>query len=142
MFKNVWDFHLLSSPHKAQLILNPLPKAKADASLIEQVVINLISNAVKYSSKKEAPVVTVSCKETGKKNTYSVKDNGAGFDMKNYSKLFGAFQRLHGMSEFEGTGVGLMLVKRIIDKHGGEIWAESIVGEGATFYFTLPAAKN
>ena len=120
------------------LHLSVLPKVQADASMIEQVVVNLLSNAIKYSSKKQNPVVTVWAEQTNENVTFFFKDNGAGFDMKNYQRLFGAFQRLHGASEFEGTGVGLMLVKRIIEKHGGTIAATAKVDEGATFYFTLP----
>lgn len=111
-------------------------------SMIEQVVVNLISNAVKYSSKKEHPVVTVGFKKTDTNITFFVKDNGAGFDMKNQSRLFGAFQRLHGTSEFEGTGVGLLLVKKIIERHGGQVWAEGEVDKGATFYFSLPCGNG
>ncbi len=138
LVKRVWDEILLRHPHQASLRLGSLPQVLADPSLMEQVVVNLISNAVKYSSKKEEPVVYVNFERKEGTITYSIKDNGAGFDMKNYGQLFGAFQRLHGSSEFEGTGVGLLLVKRIIEKHGGVVWAEGKVMEGATFYFSLP----
>lgn len=138
VFNSVWDTLLFTSPHRATLVMNNLPPVLADASMIEQVVVNLTSNAVKYSSKKEKPVIEVGATETDEAVTIYIKDNGAGFDMKNYNRLFGAFQRLHGLSEFEGSGVGLMIIKRIIDRHGGKVWAEAKVNEGATFYFSLP----
>ena len=138
LVKNVWNNISVTNAHNAILKMEPLPPALVDASLIEQVLVNLLSNAIKYSSKKNQPIVTVGYQLGDNTVTYSVKDNGAGFDMKNYNRLFGAFQRLHGASEFEGTGVGLLLVKRIIEKHGGVVRAEGVVKEGATFYFTLP----
>lgn len=140
LIRSVWDSISFSTRHHATLQLQPVPEIVADPSLIQQVLVNLLSNAVKYSSKKEAPMVTVWAERSPTHITYIVRDNGAGFDMKNYNRLFGAFQRLHGMNDFDGTGVGLLLVKRIIEKHGGQVWAEAKVGEGATFYFTLPAA--
>ncbi|HSY60304.1 MAG TPA: ATP-binding protein [Cytophaga sp.] len=127
---------------KGELIVDALPEIQADYNLLRQVVVNLLSNAIKYSSKVEHPVIQVGY--TRKENTviYFVKDNGAGFDMEYSDKLFGVFQRLHSTKEFEGTGVGLAIVKRIIEKHGGTVWAESKVGEGATFYFSLPVAVS
>lgn len=122
----------------AQVTINELPQATGDPELIRQVWQNLISNAIKYSRKKKEPVVEIGCKNMNGKPTYYVRDNGAGFDMKNAGRLFSAFQRLHKVSEFDGTGVGLALAKRIITKHNGDIWAEAAVDEGATFYFTLP----
>ena len=142
LFKGIWDNIGIYNPHKAVLQIDALPPANVDASLIEQVVVNLLSNAIKYSSKKETPVVKVGFERGDGAITYWVKDNGAGFDMKNYNLLFGAFQRLHGSSEFEGTGVGLLLVKRIIEKHGGVVRAEGVVNDGATFYFTVPFADS
>ena len=109
-----------------------------DAKLIRQIVRNLLSNAIKYSSGAESPVVEIkSYKEDGEV-VYEVKDNGAGFNNLYVDKLFGVFQRLHSNEEFEGTGVGLALVKRIITKHGGKVWANGEVNKGATFYFSLP----
>lgn len=122
---------------KTEIKLDNLPQAWGDASLLHQVFTNIISNAVKYSSLVEKPVVEIGGKEEKDETIYYVKDNGAGFDMKYYDKLFGIFQRLHDSHEFEGTGVGLALVKRIIVKHDGRVWAESEVGKGSTFYVAL-----
>jgi len=140
LVRNVWDNLNFNSPHRAILQMTSLPVTKADGSLMEQVLVNLISNAVKYSSKKDNPVVSMGYEMKDDSITFFVKDNGAGFDMKLYDKLFGAFQRLHSLYEFEGTGVGLLLVKRIVERHGGEVWAEGIVDQGATFYFSLPTS--
>jgi signal transduction histidine kinase/ligand-binding sensor domain-containing protein len=126
-----------STPHKADIRLGTLPSIYADRSLLSQVWINLISNAIKYSANKEAPVVEIGSDTKENKIIFYVKDNGAGFNMNYADKLFGVFQRLHG-AEFPGTGVGLALVKRIVDKHGGRVWADAKENEGATFYFSLP----
>jgi len=142
LFTLVWNHIAQSTPHTATLVMDTLPVVDADASMIEQVIVNLLSNAVKYSSKKEKPVVNIGCEKNDTHLTFFVKDNGAGFDMKNYHRLFGAFQRLHSISDFEGTGVGLLLVKKIVEKHGGLVWAEGKENEGATFYFTLPCATG
>lgn len=120
------------------IILNELLPAKADYGLITQVWINLLSNAVKYSSKKEKPIVEIGSSRDNSEVVYYVKDNGTGFSMNYSNRLFGVFQRLHKESEFEGTGVGLALVKRIVTKHHGRVWAEGKVNIGATFYFALP----
>lgn len=115
-----------------------LPAIKGDLELIKQVFVNLVSNAIKYSSKKKKPVVEIgSVTNEDKATIYYVKDNGAGFNMEYKNKLFGVFQRLHGAKEFEGLGVGLAIVKRIVNSHGGRIWAEGKLNEGATFYFTV-----
>lgn len=122
---------------KTKICILPMPSAKADYNLMILVFTNLMSNAIKYSSSKEQPEVEIGSLQENGETIYYVKDNGAGFDMKYYDKLFGVFQRLHASEEFEGTGVGLALVKRIITRHGGRIWAEAKQDEGATFYFTL-----
>ncbi|MFL9879712.1 ATP-binding protein [Herbaspirillum rhizosphaerae] len=122
------------------LSLSALPAARGDITLIKQVWFNLLSNACKFSAKREQAHITVKGSVEGDALTYTVSDNGAGFDMRYYNKLFGVFQRLHRVSEFEGTGVGLAIVHRIVTRHGGRVWAEGVVGEGAVFHFTLPAA--
>lgn len=127
-----------SQTHHAEIKTDHLLPAFGDYSLIHQIMINLISNAVKYSSKKDKPVVHIQSRREGKDVIYSVIDNGVGFDMKYAHKLFGVFQRLHTMDEFEGTGVGLAIVQRIVAKHGGKVWADSKVNEGTVFSFSLP----
>lgn len=118
--------------------IQPLPSVSADRGLLQQVWSNLISNAMKYSSKAASPQVDITYEEKEKEYVFCVKDNGAGFDMAFAEKLFGVFQRLHSDKEFPGTGIGLALVKRIVVRHGGKIWAEGKLNEGAKFYFTLP----
>jgi PAS domain S-box-containing protein len=128
--------------HTAEIKIHDLHPAMADYSLINQVVTNLLSNALKYSSKVKNPVIEIKSEKKDKEIIYSVKDNGAGFDMQYVHKLFGVFQRLHTTEEFEGTGVGLAIVNLIIKKHGGNVWAEGKMNEGATFYFTLPVNQS
>jgi PAS domain S-box-containing protein len=123
--------------HKFEIKLSHLPMARADVSTIRQVWVNLISNAIKYSQHKEKSVIEIGSFEKDQQIVYYVRDNGAGFDMKYYNKLFGVFQRLHSHTEFDGTGVGLAIVQRIIARHNGKIWAEAKVNEGATFFFSL-----
>jgi light-regulated signal transduction histidine kinase (bacteriophytochrome) len=115
-----------------------LPKAHADRALLTQVLTNLIGNALKFTREKEDSKIELGTKEDKEDNIYFVKDNGAGFDMKYYDKLFGLFQRLHSQEEFEGTGVGLSIVQRIISRHGGRVWGEGEVDKGAIIYFSLP----
>jgi signal transduction histidine kinase len=131
-----------SAEQTVRLDLGNLPPALADRTLIRQVLTNLISNAVKFSSGREGPVLTIGASNHTAENTYWVRDNGAGFDSRYTHKLFGVFQRLHGEHEFPGTGVGLAIVRRVVQRHGGRVWAESELGSGATFYFTLPAAGS
>lgn len=133
-----WSELKKSTEQSAEIKLNELLPALADHSLVRQVVINLLSNALKYSSKKMNPVIEVKSERKDHEIIYSVTDNGVGFDMQYYTKLFGVFQRLHSNAEFEGTGVGLAIVHRIIAKHGGRVWADGKINEGASFYFSLP----
>lgn len=123
---------------KYEIDIKPLKSTIGDSNMLHQVLTNLIANALKYSSKCEKPKIEIGSYTENGNNVYYIKDNGAGFDMKYYDKLFGVFQRLHGPSEYEGTGVGLAIVNRVINKHGGTVWAEGKVNEGATFYFSLP----
>lgn len=118
--------------------ISRLPNVSGDKNMIRQVWVNLISNALKFSSHRELADIHVSCKEDDDIFTFSIKDNGAGFNMKFMDNLFGVFQRLHSQKEFEGTGVGLALVRRIIHRHKGMVYAKAEVDKGATFYFTLP----
>ncbi|MDQ0639943.1 signal transduction histidine kinase [Pedobacter sp. W3I1] len=118
-----------------------LPEAKGDKSLIKQVWINLISNAIKYSGQKKNTTIQIGATSENNMVTYYVKDEGAGFDMQYYDKLFGVFQRLHAQEEFEGTGIGLAIVQKIISRHNGATWAESILNEGSCFYFSLQKAS-
>ncbi len=118
--------------------IKDIPDAQGDEVLIRQVWVNLLSNAVKYSAKKEQTEIAVGILPAENGITYYVKDNGAGFDMKYYDKLFGIFERLHSAGEFKGNGVGLALVQRILERHGGSIWANSAIDQGSQFNFTLP----
>jgi len=127
-----------SITHNARVKIEKLHPAKGDYGLINQVVVNLLSNAIKYSSKVKEPLVEISSEKTDSELIYLIKDNGAGFDMRYANKLFGVFQRLHTMDEFEGTGVGLAIVKRIMTKHGGKVTAEGERDKGAIFKFSLP----
>ena len=110
--------------------------------MVRQVFVNLLSNAIKFTGQREIARIEIGSQSDSEEDIYYVKDNGAGFDPKHAGKLFGVFQRLHGQEEFEGTGVGLALVQRIIHRHGGRIWAKSNVNQGATFYFTVPSEKH
>ena len=130
------------NPERIDIQVGKLPVARGDSSLIRQVWVNLISNALKFTSKKERAEIKIGSKTTREELIYYVRDNGAGFDMEYANKLFGVFQRLHGESEFSGTGVGLAIVQRIIRRHDGHVWAEGEVEKGATFYFALPRKEN
>ncbi len=142
LLDSVWKQEQEAHPEIAvALETGDLPEAVGDQSLIWQVFSNLLANAVKFTRKRKKAVVEVGGEIRNGENIYHVKDNGTGFDMKYYEKLFGAFQRLHPENKYEGTGVGLAIVQRIINRHGGRVWAEGKVGKGATFYFSLPAKK-
>jgi light-regulated signal transduction histidine kinase (bacteriophytochrome) len=139
LVKNIFDELKPSIEDRdVQLEIKSLPPAYSDRTLINQVFTNLISNSIKFTGIREKAIVEVGAKEGKNENVYYVKDNGAGFDMKYVNKLFGLFQRLHSADEFEGTGVGLSIVQRIVRRHGGRVWGEGKIDEGATIYFTLP----
>jgi len=125
-----------------EILVGALPPMEGDQALLRQVWINLISNAVKYSGKREAARVEIGHQLREGETVYFVRDNGTGFDMRYAGKLFGVFQRLHTSEEFEGTGVGLAIVQRVITRHGGRIWAESVLHQGATFFFTLKGSET
>lgn len=132
----------LATGRQVRFEVKNLPAAQGDKPMIRQVFASLLSNSVKFTRAKETAVVEVGGRIEEGENVYYVKDNGVGFDMQYANKLFGVFQRLHGDEEFEGTGIGLAIVKRIVEKHGGQVWAESKQGEGATIYFTLHTAPD
>jgi PAS domain S-box-containing protein len=137
----VADVRAAAPPANVEVRLGDLPTATGDRVLLRQAWINLISNGFKYSSKKDKPEVEVGGRPAGNGNiVYFVRDNGVGFDMQYYDKLFGVFQRLHRAEEFPGTGVGLAIVQRVVARHGGRAWAESEPGKGATFFFSIPEA--
>jgi signal transduction histidine kinase len=122
---------------RVDITVGELPVCQADPGLLKQVFVNLLANALKFTRQRDVAVITIGCREDGGEHSYFVQDNGVGFDMRYASKLFGVFQRLHSSAEYEGTGVGLAIVQRIIHRHGGRVWAEAVVDQGATFYFTL-----
>jgi len=124
--------------HNVVWKIDDLPKVFADLNTIRQVWVNLVANAAKYSSKSPSPTIEIGSKKQDGQVVFYVKDNGVGFDETYKDKLFKVFQRLHDSGDFEGTGVGLALVDKIIKKHGGTIWADGREGHGATFYFSLP----
>jgi len=126
------------APSSYTVALHPLEQAYGNATLIRQVWYNLLTNALKYTQYKEKKEIKIESFIAGGEIVYSVSDNGVGFDMQYVDRLFGVFHRLHDAGEFEGIGVGLAIVKRIIQRHGGRVWAEGKVDEGARFYFTLP----
>jgi light-regulated signal transduction histidine kinase (bacteriophytochrome) len=128
--------------YNAKVTIHDLPPSFCDGMLLQQVFINLIANALKFSSHQPEPVIEVGSYSEDGSIVYYVKDNGAGFDMKYYDKLFGVFQRLHSMEDFPGTGIGLSIVHKIIERHGGRVWAEGKENGGATFYFSLPAESS
>ena len=125
-----------------QVTVAPLPIMRGDTSALRQVWANLVSNALKYSAKREVPQVRIGVEIRESEYVFSVRDNGAGFNPAYSQRLFSVFSRLHSANEFEGTGVGLAVVRRVIERHGGHVWAEGRPDQGATFYFTLPASRN
>jgi len=134
------ELHAEQQDRRVKIAIGDLPACQADPALLKQVWMNLMSNALKYTRKQEMAVIAVGCQEQDGATAYFVRDNGVGFDMRYADKLFGVFQRLHRSEDYEGTGVGLAIVQRIIHRHGGRVWAEAAVNEGATFYFTFKGA--
>ncbi len=126
-------------PRNVELRVSALPDARADSALLRQVWVNLLSNAFKFTRHVPNPVIEVDGRQQAGECAYSIRDNGAGFDMRNAQRLFAIFHRLHSDRHFEGNGVGLSIAQRIVERHGGRIWAEAAVGQGAKFTFTLPA---
>ena len=139
--RSVFDELAAQEPNdRVRLDLRPLPPARGSEAMIRQVWVNLIGNAIKFTKERELAEIEIGTWDGGNSGRiYYIKDNGIGFDMRYADKLFGVFQRLHSQEEFPGTGVGLALVQRIVKRHGGRVWAEGQVGQGATFYFTLPS---
>ncbi|HEY8540556.1 MAG TPA: ATP-binding protein [Steroidobacteraceae bacterium] len=136
------DLQAQNAGRTIELRIGKLPRCEADPSLLELALTNLLSNAFKFTRNRSPAVIEVGTTEADGEMVLYVRDNGAGFDMRYASKLFGVFQRLHSQSEFEGTGVGLSIVHRIVERHGGRIWAESEPNKGACFFFTLPRSKD
>jgi two-component system, sensor histidine kinase and response regulator len=122
--------------------IGALPDCAGDESLLTQVLANLLSNACKFTERRAPAIVSVDAQRSASQFIYCVRDNGAGFDMAQAGRLFGVFQRLHSGHEFPGTGIGLSIVQRIVNRHGGKVWAEAEAGKGAAFFFSLPAAEG
>ncbi len=139
MIKEIWEEIKAANPDRRMTLqIAELPPCRGDRGLIKQALVNILSNAAKFTKGREEALIQAGGDNKGREIVYSIRDNGVGFDMKYHDKLFGVFQRLHSAGEFEGTGVGLAIVQRIISRHGGRIWAEAEVDRGACFYFSLP----
>jgi PAS domain S-box-containing protein len=136
------DLKPLREGREIEILIGNLPKCHGDPALLKQVWVNLLSNAIKYTQGRQPALIQIGCTRENAENVYFVRDNGAGFDMQYAHKLFGVFQRLHRADEFEGTGVGLAIVQRIVHRHGGRVWAQAVLQQGATFYFTLKGDGN
>lgn len=137
----VAELQLTAEGRTVNVAIHDLPPAWGDPAMLRQVLTNLLGNAFKFSSRKAVALIEVGARAEDNEMVYYVRDNGVGFDMRYVDRLFGVFQRLHSTEEFAGTGIGLAIVKRIIERHGGRVWAEGKVNEGATFYFTLPVKE-
>jgi len=127
---------------RIEIKVGELPACHGDPALLKQIWVNLISNAIKYTRGREPGIIEIGCTRDSGEDIFFVRDNGASFDMQYAGKLFGVFQRLHRADEFEGTGVGLAIVQRIVHRHGGRVWTNAVVNQGATFYFTIGETKS
>ncbi|MGE5466549.1 MAG: sensor histidine kinase [Ignavibacteria bacterium] len=134
----VAELQAASPQRRLRFEIGALPAVRGDRDMLRQVLVNLLANAVKFTRVREEAVIEVGGSSTAEGCVFQVKDNGVGFDMAYVNKLFGVFERLHGQKEYEGTGIGLAIVKRIVARHGGRVWAEGKEGEGAVFHFFLP----
>lgn len=121
---------------------DPMPTLLADSTQMVQLLQNLIGNAIKFRDANRAPVIHIGIKQQGKERLFSVRDNGIGFDLKYRDRIFLIFQRLHNKTKYQGTGIGLSICKKIVERHGGKIWVESEAGQSTTFYFTLQDREN
>lgn len=138
LMRDAWkELEVINPDRNMRLTVKNIPEGQGDRALIKQVCINLLSNAIKFTKYREDPHIEAGGYTEENENVYYVRDNGVGFDMEYHDKLFGVFQRLHSADAFEGTGVGLATVQRIVHRHGGRVWADGKVDEGACFYFTL-----
>jgi light-regulated signal transduction histidine kinase (bacteriophytochrome) len=131
------DLHGEQEGRRVEITIGDLPACQADPVLLKQVFVNLLSNALKFTRHCEVARIVIDCQVDNGQCAYFVKDNGVGFEMQYVDKLFGVFQRLHRAEDYQGTGIGLAMVQRIIHRHGGRVWAEAEVNKGATLYFTL-----
>jgi light-regulated signal transduction histidine kinase (bacteriophytochrome) len=139
MIREIWEELKVINPDRClTLKITDIPSCRGDQGLIKQVLVNILSNAVKFTRGRSEALIEAGAYKKNGEIVYYVRDNGVGFDMQYHDKMFGVFQRLHSANEFEGTGVGLAIVQRIIQRHGGRIWAEGEIERGACFFFTLP----
>lgn len=141
LISDTWkELQVINPDRNISLKIHKIPSGMGDRTLLKQVYTNLLSNAIKFTNNRNDALIEAGGHVEGNESIYYMKDNGIGFDMEYYNKLFGVFQRLHSNDEYEGTGVGLAIVQRIIHRHGGRIWAEGKADQGACFYFTLPSS--
>ncbi|UTB32918.1 MAG: ATP-binding protein [Methanobacterium sp. ERen5] len=139
--ESIHNLKVAIDENQAEITVDPLPEVVANRTQMIQLFQNLIANAIKFQSKKK-PVIHVSCEEKRKKYYFSVRDNGIGIDTKNLDRVFKMFQRLHTAEEYDGTGIGLSITKKIVQQHSGAVWVESTLDEGSTFYFSIPVDER
>jgi len=143
LFREVWEELVTINPGRRLILkIGHLPPAEGDCTLMRQVITNILANAIKFTKDRNEALIEIGSHVKENENVYCIRDNGAGFDMQYYDKLFTVFHRLHNNIDFEGTGIGLAIVQRIINRHSGHVWAEGIVNGGATFYFSLPGRSR